>query len=145
MNLSCECAVAWRINAQRGEDGPALQWEGMSEQGEFPLRRGWSSWKGMLPAGVFVFQLLFVTLSALFRNRRLLEGRKEEERQAKTKRRERQTSNRGRGAASTDETRPEFALLFSYHRWNRKPSLRSSVEAPRTYTHRQGYYGSIMI
>lgn len=30
----------------------------------------------MLPAGMFVFQLLFVTLSAVFRNSRLLEGGK---------------------------------------------------------------------
>lgn len=63
-----------------------LHWEGMSEQGKFSLRRGRSSWKGMLPAGVFVFQLLFVTLSALFRNSRLLEGeKKKRERREKEK------------------------------------------------------------
>lgn len=58
--------VVWRVNAQ---------WEGMSEQDKFPLRQGQPSLKGTLPASVFVFQLLFVTLSALFRNSRLLGGK----------------------------------------------------------------------
>lgn len=60
----------------REEAGLVLQWEGMSEQGEFPLRQGRLSWKGMLPASVFVFQLLFVTLSGVFCNSRLLESEK---------------------------------------------------------------------
>lgn len=54
----------------------------------------------MLPAGVFVFQLLFVILSALFRNSRLLEGKKgERERERETS----ETIRRGRyWVAGTD-------------------------------------------
>lgn len=64
-------------NTER-ESQACVAMRGKSAQGEFPLRRGRSSWKGMLPADVFVFQLLFVTLSALFRNRTLLEKSKPE-------------------------------------------------------------------
>lgn len=63
------------VNAQR------RGWACIAERGDARAGRVSSetrsaSWKVMLPAGLFVCQLLFVTLSTLFPNRRLREGKR---------------------------------------------------------------------